>query len=207
QDEDSHHVLEEPADLARTLPVDLEQHVLAGRELVLDPPLARAVVVTVHVRVLEEIPRGDHALEHFARDEVVFATVRLALARLARGVGDRQPDARLAAQQLGHEAGLAGARRGHDGEQVPPAGRHVAAHSMFWTCSRICSISTLSSTEMRVISLATDLEPSVLASRFNSWQRKSRRFPQAPPRSMTRRNSEMWVPRRAISSSTSIRAA
>ena len=27
---------------------------------------------------------------------------------------------------------------------------------MFWTCSRICSISTLSSTEMRVISLATD---------------------------------------------------
>jgi hypothetical protein len=30
---------------------------------------------------------------------------------------------------------------------------------MFWTCSRICSISTFSSTEVRVISLATDFEP------------------------------------------------
>ena len=39
---------------------------------------------------------------------------------------------------------------------------------MFWTCSRICSISTFMSTEMRVISSTADLEPKVLASRCSS---------------------------------------
>ena len=78
------------------------------------------------------------------------------------------------------------------------------AYSMFWTCSRICSMRTFSSTEMRVMSEDTDFEPSVLASRLSSWQRKSRRLPQAPPLSRTRRNSATWAARRSSSSSTSI---
>lgn len=41
-------------------------------------------------------------------------------------------------------------------------------YSMFCTCSRICSISTFMSTEMRVSSRDADLEPNVLASRCSS---------------------------------------
>src|SRR5690606_37500098 len=48
-------------------------------------------------------------------------------------------------------------------------------HSMFWICSRICSISTLSSTAQRVVSVTIDLDDRVFASRFNSCIRKSSR--------------------------------
>ena len=49
----------------------------------------------------------------------------------------------------------------------------------FCTCSRICSISTFSSSETCDSSASTDLEPSVLASRCSSCARKSRRLPTA----------------------------
>ncbi len=52
---------------------------------------------------------------------------------------------------------------------------------MFCTCSRICSISTFISTDTCVSSNAADFEPSVLASRCNSWIRKSSRLPTSPP--------------------------
>ena len=55
------------------------------------------------------------------------------------------------------------------------------AHSRFCTCSRICSISTLSSSDACESSASTDFEPSVLASRCSSCTRKSRRLPALPP--------------------------
>src|SRR4029078_9965421 len=111
-------------------------------------------------------------------------------ARFARRVGRGQRDVGLPLEERVDEARLARARRRDDDEEAAPGPAiHARAHSMFWICSRLCSISTFSSTELRVISFATDLEPSVLASRLSSWQRKSRRLPQAPPLSRTRRIS------------------
>lgn len=46
-------------------------------------------------------------------------------------------------------------------------------YSIFWTCSRICSINTLSSTPQRVTSTSLDFEARVLASRLSSCIRKS----------------------------------
>ena len=55
--------------------------------------------------------------------------------------------------------------------------RSRSAHSMFCTCSRIWSMTALSSRPARVVSGSLALEHSVLASRLNSWARKSRRRP------------------------------
>ena len=52
---------------------------------------------------------------------------------------------------------------------------------MFCTCSRICSMASLISTAMAVMSAAMALEPRVLASRLSSCIRKSSRLPAAPP--------------------------
>ena len=62
-----------------------------------------------------------------------------------------------------------------------PARRSPLAHSTFCTCSRICSISTLSSSAACDTSASTDFEPSVFASRCSSCARKSRRLPALPP--------------------------
>jgi hypothetical protein len=78
---------------------------------------------------------------------------------------------------------------------------------MFWTCSRICSISTFMSTEMRVSSSAADFEPSVLASRCSSWIRKSSRLPTSPPFLTSRSISSRCAASRVSSSATSMRMA
>ena len=71
------------------------------------------------------------------------------------------------------------ARRGPTADH---AGRYAVAalapiYSMFCTCSRIWSMTALSSSPARVVSPSLDLEHSVLASRLNSWARKSSRRP------------------------------
>ena len=84
------------------------------------------------------------------------------------------------------------------------AGAH---HSMFCTCSRICSINTFISTDTPVSSSAADFEPSVLASRCSSWIRKSRRLPSSPPPLSRRAISSRCARRRESSSATSMRSA
>src|SRR3546814_13640600 len=75
-----------------------------------------------------------------------------------------------------------GGRRQHQHEAAAlDIGFHHRRYSMFCTCSRSCSIEDLRSRPMRVSSTSTDLEHSVLASRLNSWQRKSSLRPTAPP--------------------------
>ena len=80
------------AHLARALPVDLQQHVLAGGQLRLHRLPRGALPVAVHQRVLEEIAGGDHRLEFVGADEVVVLGMALARARRARGERDRQAD-------------------------------------------------------------------------------------------------------------------
>ena len=166
-----------------------------------EPRRGRRVPVAVDERVLEELARGLERRERALVDEVVVHAVDLAGARRARRVGHRQPDAGLALEQRGDEAGLAAARwRGED-EQAADAGgalvggrtvvmveaRSGAArccrtiHSRFCTCSRICSISTFISSDACESSASTDFEPSVLASRCSSCIRKSSRLPALPP--------------------------
>ena len=54
-------------------------------------------------------------------------------------------------------------------------------YSIFWACSRSCSINTFSSTDACVVRVSTDFEPSVFDSRLNSCIRKSSFLPAAPP--------------------------
>src|SRR5690606_7178819 len=124
------------------LPVDLQQHVVAGLQVRLHRLPRRALPVAVHAGVLEEVAGVDHALELLLGDEVVVLAVALARPRRARGEGDGQAQLGVARQHRVDDAGFAGpGRRGDDEE-----GASHLAHSMFWTCSRIWSISTFSST-------------------------------------------------------------
>src|SRR5258708_2783183 len=64
-------------------------------------------------------------------------------------------------------------------------------------------MATLRSRPSRVSSTSAALEQSVLASRFNSWQRKSNFRPMAPPAWIRARTAPTWVARRSSSSRTS----
>src|SRR5690606_6067815 len=185
--------------LARALPVDLQEHVVAGGEQRPDRLARRALPVAVHAGVFEEIARLDHALELAGADEVVVLGVALARPWRARGERDRQADALVTCEAGVDDARLSGTRwRRHDVQGTP----HLA-HSMFWTCSRTWSISTLSSIAAAEVRASTDFDPSVLASRLNSCNRKSRRRPTGSRWPSTLRISAMWLSRRSSSSSTS----
>lgn len=66
-------------------------------------------------------------------------------------------------QELEHQLFRAGL-----GEALTHLARCRDCHSMFWACSRICSMSSFKSIAARVMSMLPALEPSVLASRFIS---------------------------------------
>ena len=116
QDEDAGAVRARAAHLARALPVDLEEHVLAGRELLLNLRRAGAIEIAEHGGVLEECARGDQLLEVRRADEVIVDALGFRRARLARGVRDRDQQIRPRGEQAAHQAGLAGARGGGDDE-------------------------------------------------------------------------------------------
>src|SRR5208283_2141970 len=104
-------------------------------------------------------------LETLFVHKVIVAPIRLSRTRRARRIRYGQLDLGVGLEQFVDEAGLAAARRCTHDEQG-------AAHSMFCICSRICSISSFSSSAVLVTSMSADLEASVLASRFNSCIRK-----------------------------------
>src|SRR5487761_1915086 len=108
-----------------------------------------------------------HVAKNLMRDEMVFASIDFTGARSSRGVRNGESDPWVGCNQGGHQAGFSGSRRGRDNE-------NLTVHSMFWTCSRICSMSTFMSMEVRETSLETDFDPRVLASRCSSCIRKSR---------------------------------
>src|SRR5688572_4157157 len=200
QDEDADAVGIERAHLPRTLPVDLEDEVLALLEGVLDGLAGGAIPVAVYLGALQELAAALHGEKGRLVHEVVLAPVLLPRARLAGGVGGRQPEAGLVFQQRLDQRGLAGARGRGDDEQAAP-------HSMFCTCSRTCSTSSFSSSAQSATGWLAALEARVFASRLSSWAMKSSRFPAAPPARSTRSTSARCVRRRSSSSSTSLFAA
>src|SRR5215470_6701929 len=79
-DKNAHHVRHQLAHLLRTLPVDFEQHVAPGIELLLDPRSPSTVAVTVDLGVLQELSSLQHALELRQRHEVVMLAIDFARA-------------------------------------------------------------------------------------------------------------------------------
>jgi hypothetical protein len=101
------------------LPVDFEQYIAAGRQLVGNPLLRRAVEIAMHLGPFEEFVARDHGLEFDVIDEMVFAAVLLARPRPARGVGDGEVNAAFLLQQQADQRGLAGSRRRGDDKRFP----------------------------------------------------------------------------------------
>src|SRR6266581_206332 len=193
-DEDAHRVGKRLAHLPRALPVDFEHDVQALRARFGDPLLRGAVAVSVDLGRFQKLAALEHRVEGLAVDEMILASVHLA--RGPRGEGNREREPLVLGERGAHQGRLARARRRRDDEKI-------AGHSIFWICSRICSISSLNSRLASESSFDTDFEPSVFASRFSSCIRKSNRLPTAPPALTTRCTSSRCAPRRLSSSATS----
>src|SRR6185295_16783896 len=119
-----------------------------------------------------------------------------------RSTGDRQEHA--AQHALRRCRHVFGAQRADERRQAG-LGLHrqrSEPYSTFWTCSCSCSIATFMSTEIAVIPIELDFEPSVFASRSSSWIRNSRRLPTSPPLASRRAISSRCERRRASSSAT-----
>src|SRR3989442_383801 len=200
QDEDADRVGIELAHLLRALPVDFEDQVVAALQRIEDQLLRSAVAVAVHLGALEKLAAAAHGEECRVVDEMVVDAVLLARARRSRGVRDGEPEARVFPHQRVDQRRLARPRRRGDDEQKP-------AHSMFCTCSRICSTRSLSSSAQSDSCWLAAFEASVLASRLSSWAMKSSRLPTAPPCLSVRSASPRCARRRSSSSSTSTLAA
>src|SRR5687768_10585913 len=119
QDEDADAIGIERAHLARALPVDLEDQVLAALHRVEDHLLRGAVAVAVYLGALEEFAPLAHGEEGGVVDVVVVDPFLLAAARRARGVGNRDLQARVVLHHRVDERSLAGARRRGDDEKTP----------------------------------------------------------------------------------------
>src|SRR5205085_2942211 len=101
----------------------------------LDPAPRCPVQVAVNLCALHEIAPGSHGLESGDVDEMIFAPVLLSLPGGARRMRDRKLQPAIGSKHGIDQSRLPGARgSGHHDE--------VAAHSMFCTCSRICSMRT-----------------------------------------------------------------
>src|ERR1700694_689821 len=116
QDEYAGAVGHRAAYLAGTLPVDLQQHVVAGRKLVAHLRGTGTVVVVEYLRVLEESVLPDQLLELPRRDEMVFAPLDLSRTRLAGGVRHRYRQTRPRGEQAAHQAGFSSPRRRRNNE-------------------------------------------------------------------------------------------
>ena len=111
-------------------------------QLALGVGRAGAVEVAEHVRPLEEGVRRDHRLEAFAGDEIIVHAVGFAGPRRPRRVRPRQlesPGTRWTSRSTSVVLPVP------DGaETTNSRPRAAAAHSTFWTCSRIFSSSAFS---------------------------------------------------------------
>ena len=194
----------------RALPVDFEHHVLAALQM-------RSSMA------LREVPYGGHAPRPIRKnrractiaakcrlvDEKVLATVLLLAARRAGGVRHRGREVRVELQQRLHQAGLARPAGGRDDEQVSGKvhGLQSLCHSMFCTCSRICSIVTFISTRCASSPVPRTWSPgywlrAAVPGSGNPAACRSRR-----PAARRRSISSRCEPKRASSSATSMRMA
>src|SRR3546814_17271127 len=116
--------------------------------------------------MLQQLAARNHRGEALLPDEEVVLALRLARARRPRGRRDRQQKVVVAVQQAARDRRLAGAG-GRGEHQHETAALDVrldhGSYSMFWICSRSCSIDDLRSRPMSVRSTSTDLATRVLA--------------------------------------------
>src|SRR6185369_8940501 len=105
-------------DLQRALPVDLEQHVVAAGDPVLDAGARRAVEMAVDLGPLDELAAIDHRAKRLLVDEVVLTAVLVLAARLSGRVRDRQCQVRVELEECLDEARLARAARRSDCVEV-----------------------------------------------------------------------------------------
>src|SRR5262245_55208368 len=99
------------AQLLRSLPVDVEHYVAAGRQCRLYRRARRSVAMIEHPGRLEQITVAHHGVEARLIDEMIVAAVNLAAPFRPRGDRDRELDPRVRLEQPARERGLAGARR------------------------------------------------------------------------------------------------
>ena len=116
QNEDAGAVGHRLAHLACALPIDLQQHILAGGELVAYLRGAGAVEIVEYLRVLEERAwcrqlRGTAPPSRSDSRDLQFMGTRR-----AGGVRNGDHQVRPGVEQRAHQAGLAGARRCRDDE-------------------------------------------------------------------------------------------
>ena len=95
KNEDQHRVGEDFLDLHGALPIDLQNHVGAVRDALLDRPARSSVALAVHVRPLEKSLGLGHGVELGAGDEIVFAAMLFLPARCPRGMGNRRLKPRI----------------------------------------------------------------------------------------------------------------
>src|SRR5581483_10129063 len=156
-----------------------------------------AVAVAEYVGMLQEFIPRHHFLEFRTRHKEIFSSILLLATRIARGVRDREIEAWDEPFHFIDQCRFAESRgRGNDVNR---------AHSRFCTCSRAFSISDLIARPISVIFSASPASPEVfeskvLASRFNSWSRKSSFLPTSPPWSSRPRKCRTCVFRRTNSS-------
>src|SRR3546814_1238884 len=98
--------------------------------------------------MLQQLAARNHRGEALLPDEEVVLALRLARARRPRGRRDRQQKVVVAVQQAARDRRLAGAG-GRGEHQHETAALDVrldhGRYSMFWICSRSCSIDDLRS--------------------------------------------------------------
>src|SRR6266404_6637960 len=165
--------------LLSTLPIDIADDVAPGGEGLLNLPARRAVAVSKYCCVLQELALRNHLVESGLVDEIVVAPLDLALPRRTGCDRDRQGEPGVTGNEPAGDRGLARSRRRGKHEQKSAPVDQCGAHSMFCTCSRNCSTAALSESPIRVSSISADFEHKVLASRLNSWHKKSKRRPTA----------------------------
>ena len=93
------------------LPVDFQNHVATGLQLLAHRVLRRAVQVTEHLGVLNELRPLDQLAEFLLGDEVVVPPMLFAFASRPRRVRDGQLDGGIVADQRFDKTGFAGAGR------------------------------------------------------------------------------------------------
>ena len=100
----------------RALRVDLQEDVLTRRATLFNRRERRAVVVAVHIRILEKRTVGNHLFKLFARAKIVFAALLFPRTRRARSRGNRVGNAALTRKQFLADRPLSRARcpRDHD---------------------------------------------------------------------------------------------
>ena len=140
QDEHADHVVARGrAQLLGALPVDVEQHVAAAGQRLLDSRARRAVGMAVDLGVLQQLAALDHRAVGGAVDELIVDAVDLARPLRPGGHRDRQRELRLELQHPARDRGLAGARgRGHDQHQAAPplSGRASPGRASYRRISR-----------------------------------------------------------------------